>query len=68
MVKWVTTNGNEWQRMTMSDVTNDQGWQLVLQRVTASDTTSDKESYNRWQRMITNDSEWQRVIMNDSEW
>ena len=46
MVQRVTTNGNELQRMTMSDnesseTTSDKEWQRVIQRVTTSD--------NKWQ-------------------
>ena len=27
-----------------------------------SDTSSDNEWYNKWQRMTTSDNEWQRVV------
>ena len=50
-IEWkrVTTNDNEWYNE----------WQRVVQRVTTSSTTSDKE----WQRMTTSDKEWQWVII-----
>ena len=62
VVQQVTTNNNEWQRMAISD-TSDNEWQRVTasnnewQRVTTSGTTSD----NKWQRVTTNDNDWQRV-------
>ena len=54
----------EWQRMTSSGTTSYNEWQWV----TTSGTTSNKEWYNEWQRMTTNDKEWQRMAMSDSEW
>ena len=62
----VTTNDNEWQRVTMSGTTSDNEWQ----RVTTIGTTSDNEWYNEWQWMTTSDNEWynewQRVTMSDT--
>ena len=49
--------------MTMSD----NEWQRVEQQMTTSGTTS----YNKWQRVTTNEYEWQQwqwVTANDSEW
>ena len=73
VVQWVTTNGSEWQRVTM----NDNEWYNEWQRVTKSGTTSDCEwqrvrtSDNEWQRvqqMTTSNKKWQWVTANDSEW
>ena len=63
----VTTNGNEWQRMTMSGTTNAN----ERQQITMSGKANDNEWYSKWQRMTTSDNEWQqwqRVTKNDNEW
>ena len=55
----MTTNDNEWQRVTTSGTTSDNEWQ----RVTTSGATSDKQ----WQRVNTkSDNEWQQIVMSDS--
>ena len=72
MVHRVTSNDNEWQRMTTSGTTNDNKWYNEWQRV----TTSDIEWYNEWQRVIqrvtmsstARDNEWQRIAKNDNGW
>ena len=69
VVHRVTSNDNEWQRMTTSCATNDNEWQ----RMTSSSTTNDNEWYNEWkpalQQKITSDKAneygWEKVKLSD---
>ena len=65
VVHLVTTSGNVWQRMMIQLVTtNYSEWQ----RAKTSGATNDKDWYNEWQRVTTNDNEWQQITASDSEW
>ena len=57
----VTTNGNEWERVTKIG-TSDNEWQWV----TTSGTTGGKEWQRVIQRVTTHDSKWQWVRASDS--
>ena len=69
VVHRVTSNDNEWQRMTTSCATNDN----ESQRMTSSSTTNDNEWYNYWktavQQKITSDKAneygWEKVKLSD---
>ena len=65
MVRRVTTNDNEWQRViqpaTTSDKTSDKKWYNEYQRVLQRVTTNDNEWYNEWKRMKTNENKWEQV-------
>ena len=72
----MTTNDNEWQRVTTSGTTSDNEWQRVTTSGTTSDnewqrvTTNDNEWRNKWQTVTksntTSDNEWQQIVMSDS--
>ena len=64
MTTSVTPNDNEWHRITSSSTTNDNEWYNQWQRVTASGTASD----NEWQWMTASNQKWQWVTANDNEW
>ena len=61
VVHRVTSNDNEWQRMTTSGTTNGIEWYKEWQRVTTSGTASDNEWKNEWIRMRVSKIEWFHV-------
>ena len=54
----------EWQWVTTSGTTSENGWQPV--------TANDKEWCNEWQQLVqratTSDNEWQKMTRSDKEW
>ena len=68
MVHRVTSNDNEWQRMTANGTTNDIEWYNEWQRVIQRVTTGDNEQYSKWQRVTTSDNERQRLTKDGNGW
>ena len=64
VVQRMTTNDNEWRRMTMIVTTSDNEWYNEWERMTTGD--------NQWQQITKSDNEWQGMTtsgtMSDNEW
>ena len=54
----------EWQRVTTSGTTSDNGGQ----RMTKSGAKSDSKWYNERQRVTMTDNEWQRMTTSENKW